>query len=159
MYQWMVFLHVLAALIFFMAHGASAIMALRLSREQNPDRIRALLDLSETSLPVMMISLLVLLIAGIIAGIMGNWWSQGWIWVSLVLLIGVFVWMGVYAQRRYAPLRKALGIDYRGKPGDNPPANDAEIHALIQAANPVLLAVGGLGIGGVILWLMIFKPF
>lgn len=75
MYRWVVFLHILGALVLFMAHGASAVMAFRLRREQNLDRMRALLELSAAALPVMWIGLLTLLVAGIVAGSMGGWWS------------------------------------------------------------------------------------
>jgi|SRR5690606_14957725 cytochrome bd-type quinol oxidase subunit 2 len=159
MYRWVVFLHILGSLLFFMAHGVSAAMALQIGREQNRERIRGLMELSAAAVPVMWIGLLTLLIAGIIAGIMGNWFSFGWIWLSLALMVVLVIWMGYTVQKRYAPIRKALGITYRGQPGDNPPASDDEIASLIRAANPVSLAAGGFGLAAVILWLMIFKPF
>src|SRR5436853_7693850 len=87
MYQWIVFLHVLGAVMFFMAHGASMAMAFQLRREHEPARIRAMLDLSRATVPGAYISLIVLLVAGIIAGIMGNWFTRGWIWTALVLLV------------------------------------------------------------------------
>jgi hypothetical protein len=159
MYQLVVFLHILGALVFFMAHGASATMAFRVRREQNPEHIRGLLELSEMALPVMWAGLMTLLIAGIIAGIMGNWWSKGWIWTALVLLIILGGWMGYYGQRYYGPLRTALGITYRGVPGANPPASTQEILRLVQATSPIMLGGGALGITAIILWLMVFKPF
>jgi hypothetical protein len=158
-YRLLVYVHILGALIFFLGHGASAVMAFRLRREQNPDRLRALLDLSEAALPITWIGLLLLLVGGIGAGFQGNWWSKGWIGVSLVLILILGGWMGYYAQRYYGPLRKALGITYRGVPGSNPPATADEVTTLIKAANPMLLAGGGLGISAIILYLMIFKPF
>ena len=160
MYQWIVFLHILGALVFFMAHGASATMAFRLRRETNLERLRTLLGLSEVAVPVMYISLLILLLAGIVAGIMGNWFNtRGWIWASLVLLIVLAGWMGYYAQRHYIPIRKALGVAYRGQPGATPPASEAEVAVLVQATSPAMLAGVSLLITAVILWLMVFKPF
>lgn len=159
MYQWVVFLHILGALVFFMAHGASAAMAFRLRRETNPERLRTLLTLSETAVPVMWVSLLVLLLAGIIAGIMRNWFAMGWIWAALVLLVVLGGWMGYYGGRFYAPIRQALGITYRGRPGANPPASDAEVATLVQATSPAMLAGVSFAIVAVILWLMVFKPF
>ena len=159
MYRWIVFLHILGAFAFFMAHGVSAAMALRLRREQNLERLRTLLGLSEVAVPVMYLSLLILLVAGIAAGIMGSWFSKGWIWTALVLLIVLAGWMGYYAQKHYAPIRKALGITYRGQPGDNPPASESEVAALVQATSPGMLAGVSFAIVAVILWLMVFKPF
>lgn len=161
MYRWIVFLHILAALAFFAAHGTSMAMAFRLRRERALDRIRAILDLSNAALPVMYISMMVLLLAGIGAGIMGHWFSQGWIWAALVLIVVLWFGMHAYVFRFYTPIRKAVGLPYRdGK--DNPalpPASDSEITALIQKANPFMLAVPSFALVTVILWLMMFKPF
>lgn len=162
MYQWVVFVHILSALAFFMAHGASAAMAFQLRRERQLDRIKAILDLSSAALPVMYFSVLALVVAGVIAGIMGNWFSQGWIWVALVLLVVVFGWMYAYVFRYYTPIRKAVGLPYHDRSGDKPagaPASDAEIAAVIQATNPPLLMGVSFALVAVILWLMVFKPF
>jgi hypothetical protein len=120
MYRWVVFLHILGAFAFFMAHGASALMAFRLRRERGVDRIRAILDLSNAALPVAYMSLMVLVLAGIGAGIMGNWFSKGWIWTAIVLLVVLWIGMFMYASRFYAPIRKAVGLPYRDRQGEHP---------------------------------------
>jgi hypothetical protein len=161
-YRWVVFLHILGALAFFTAHGASAVMAFQLRRERGLDRIRAILDLSNAALPVSYLSAALLVIAGIIAGIMGNWFTRGWIWVALVLMIGMWIGMHYYVFRYYTPVRKAVGLPYHHPGGDQPagpPASEAEITASIQATNPVLLGGVYFGLITVILWLMTFKPF
>jgi len=161
MYPWIVFLHILSAFAFFMAHGASAVMAFRLQREHELDRIRAILDLSNAALPITYMSVMVLLLAGIIAGIMGSWFSQGWIWTALVLIVLLWFGMHYYASRYFTPIRKAVGLPYRDH-GDQPaqtPASEAEIAAAIRAANPTILLVISFGLVAVILWLMMFKPF
>ncbi len=48
-YRWIVFVHVGAALVFMLAHGASASVAFRLRRERDVARLSALLDLSGAS--------------------------------------------------------------------------------------------------------------
>jgi uncharacterized membrane protein len=160
-YRWIVFVHVLSALVFFMGHGASAAMAFRLRHEQNTDRIRAMLELATALRPLTVGSLLLLLVAGIAAGTMGNWWTQGWISISLLLLIVLGIWMSIYTARYYTPLRMALGL----KPKRDRQANTAsaaredEIATLVKATNPWALAVPGLALTCVILWLMLFKPF
>ena len=64
--QWLVFIHVLAAIAFFLFYGVSVAMALKIRKETNFDRIRALLDLSSLSLAPMGISLGVMGLTGII---------------------------------------------------------------------------------------------
>jgi hypothetical protein len=76
MYPWIVFLHVAGGFGFVLAHGASASVAFALRRERNLERIRALLDLCSNSFNVMYFSLLVLLVAEIVAG-----FKQNWLWV------------------------------------------------------------------------------
>lgn len=162
MYNWLVFIHVLAALTFFLAHGASASMAFQLKKERELARIRAMLDLSGTSFAVFGTSLLVLLAAGVAAGFVGHWWRFGWIWVSLALFIAVSIWMGIYSRRVYSPLRKAAGMSYMEGNKEMPPvepASETEIAALLDRSNPVLLAGVSYGLIAVTVWLMRFKPF
>ncbi|MBA3872540.1 MAG: hypothetical protein H0X30_25665 [Anaerolineae bacterium] len=162
MYQWLVFLHILSAFFFFMAHGVSALMAFRLKRETNPERMRAILDFSNFSLPVMYWSLMLLVLAGIGAGIMGHWFAMGWIWAAIVLLVVLWIGMWFYAARFYAPVRKALGMPYREMRGDLAPvaaASEAEIRAAVQRTNPALLGGVSFALIAMILWLMMFKPF
>ena len=162
MYNWLVFLHVLAALTFFLAHGASASMAFRLKKERELARIQAMLDLSGTSFAVFGISLLALLIAGIVAGFVGHWWKFGWIWVSLGLFLAVAIWMGIYGRRLYQPLRKAAGMPYMEGNKEMPavePASEAEIATLLDGTKPALLAGVSYGLIAATVWLMIFKPF
>jgi small-conductance mechanosensitive channel len=162
MYQWVVFFHILGALMFFMAHGASMAMAFQLWREHEPARIRAMLDLSRATVPGAYIALLVLLVAGIIAGIMGNWFTKGWIWTALVLLVVLMGLMYAYSYRFYTPIRKAIGLPYSDRQGEHAaetPASESDIAAAIQAANPAPLMGGSFLLIAIILWLMIFKPF
>ena len=84
MYTWFVFLHVLGVFGFLMAHGVSISVAFALRRERNFERVQTLLNLSASSIEVMLGSLAVLILSGVITGFMGHWWDKGWIWLSLV---------------------------------------------------------------------------
>jgi hypothetical protein len=162
MYRWVVFLHILSAFVFFMAHGVSMFMAFKLKRETDPDRMRTLIELSSFALPVMYGSLILLVLAGIGAGIMGNWFAMGWVWAAIVLLVVLAIGMWLYATYFYASVRKALGLPYRTINDNQPPvapATDAEIMTAVEATNPALLCAISLSLIGVILWLMMFKPF
>ena len=163
LYSWIKWLHILTVLIFYFSHGVSMAVAFKLASEKNPDRLRALLDLSRWSLSPMSMSLIPLLVFGVILTFMGTWWKQIWPWLSLVLSIAMSVWMTWQSRTIYSPIRKALGLVYMTGVGkENPPVEPAsmdEVNALIAKSSPRLLTWVGLIFTIVILWLMIFKPF
>jgi hypothetical protein len=163
MYRWIIFLHVVSAIIFFMAHGVSIGVALRLHRERQPERLRPLLELSSASRMAVNGSLLMLLLTGVIGGFMLNWWRMGWIWVSLLLLVLLSVAMMRGMSPHFNALRKAVGSPYseKGKRyAAQEPASDAEIEHLLQSAQQMrLVAAVGVAITIIILYLMMFKPF
>ncbi len=162
MYQWLAFLHVLGVFGFLLAHGASASVGFALRPERNLERVRAFLTLSANSYPVMYLSLLVLLVTGIITGVMGDWWGRGWIWASLSVLILLIAWMFVRGGGYYSVLRKAVGLPYmmQGKlhPAETP-VGEAEMITMLNSSRPLEVAVIGVIGLGVLLWLMMFKPF
>lgn len=161
-YHLTVFLHIGGVLLFLMAHGASASAAFGLKYERNPERIRALLDLSVWSYAGMYIGLLILLLMGIIAGFMGNHWGRGWIWAAIILFIAILVFMGVYGSLYYGKVRTAVGLQpYRRT--DQVPLGEVksseELALLLNNNRPIMLTAVGLGGLLIILWLMVFKPF
>ncbi|HLF36393.1 MAG TPA: hypothetical protein VI520_00515 [Anaerolineales bacterium] len=162
MHKWLVFLHVLGAMGFMLAHGGTTAMTLLLKRQRGLDAMRALLDLSRHSGPAMGIALLVLLGGGIAAGFTGRWWGEAWIWISLAILIGITAVMAWSSRAQYHKLRKVLGMPYfdgrREQPAP-PPAAEAEIYAVQATLRPGLLSV--VSFGGIVLiaWLMMYKPF
>jgi hypothetical protein len=148
---------------FLLAHGSSAVVAFRLRGEREPSRVAALLDLSSSSLALLYGSLLLLLGTGIVAGFLGHWWRQGWIWTGLGLLVGLMIAMYASASTYYDRVRQAVGVQtYSQKrkgiaPG--PQAAPEEIDTLLRSLRPfIVAAIGGAGLL-VILWLMMFKPF
>lgn len=162
MYPWIIFLHVAAAFAFVLAHGASAAAAFALRRERSLERIRALLTLSGSTFNVMYLSLLTLLVSGIVGGVMGRWWSRGWIWTSLGALIAIMVGMTAFGTLSYGKIRKAVGLEYFENWRPHPPIDPVsaeEIEALLSRTQPVLLTLIGYGGLLIILWLMMFKPF
>ena len=162
MYPWLVLLHVIGVFGFLMAHGVSAGVAFALRRERHFERMRALLELSASSYGLMYLSLLVLLVTGIITGFMGQWWGRGWIWVSLILLVAIFVAMIILGSGIYGGARKLSGLPYFEGGKQRPaiePASAEEIDALLSKGNPVLLTVIGFGGIAALAWLMMFKPF
>jgi hypothetical protein len=161
-YPWVKLLHVLGAFGFVLAHGASALAAVRIRSEREPSRVAALLDLSSASLGLMYISLMVLLIGGITAGFVGGFWGEPWIWAAIVVLVVVVVAMYPLGSQHYATVRRAVGLAAYNDPKDAPPPTPLspdELAALLASPRPFLLAaVGGIGLV-IILWLMVVKPF
>ena len=105
LYQLIVFLHVISAFAFLLSHGAAASVAFALKRERDPQKIRALLNLSMASYPLMGWSLVSTIVFGIIAGFQLNWWRFGWIWTSIVLLVVIVVFMGLFGAEVYGKAR------------------------------------------------------
>jgi hypothetical protein len=162
LYEWIKFLHVIAAITFMVAHGTSIAISFSVKREHDMNKIKTMLDLSGSMWIAMMLSLLVSGIAGIVLGFMLNWWSQWWIWVSIVLLLVITIWMFQVGQGTYHPLRKALGMPYMARGRDMPaeePGSEEERASLIAKTRPHLMLLVGYGGFVVIIWLMMFKPF
>jgi len=162
LYLWIKFIHVVAGFTFIMGHGVSVALAFRIQKEKDLARVQAMFDLSGSMWQIYMLSWLVLMVAGIVNGFMGHWWSKGWIWVSLVLMLVVTVWMFQLGMKTYHPLRKAFGLAYHiGKEEFPPetPLSEGERVNLLAATNPMLMIWVGYGGFILILWLMIFKPF
>jgi len=162
MSHWIVFLHVLSAFVFALAHGASTKVVLKLRREKNPERLAALLDLSGEYINVLYVSLLVMILAGIASGFIGKWWGSAWIWLGLVLLFGISFGMYFMATIPLTNLRNAIGLPSFGgtknKTAESP-ASLEEIASRLAAINPLAIAVIGYGGLTLIVWLMVFKPF
>jgi uncharacterized membrane protein len=165
LYPWIVFLHASGVLLFFMAHGTSMAVGFRLKRERDPARVRALLDLSSWTLGIWpSIAFVVGIVAGIAAGIMGGWFGQAWIWIAIVVLTIVAGAMTPLVAARLNELRTAAGTrainPFSRKPPEAPPSqDDAELERLLAAWDPLPAAIMGFGGFGLILWLMLFKPF
>ncbi len=142
LYPWVVLVHVVAAFLFILAHGASAFVSFRLRAERDPTRIVALLDLSASTIGPMYGTLGLLLLAGIAA------------------FVVITVLMYVVATTYYTGVRRALG---QVRPGSKEPAPEPvpteQLLALLDSRRPeAIAAIGGIGLV-VILWLMVVKPF
>ncbi|MDQ3690614.1 MAG: DUF2269 domain-containing protein [Chloroflexota bacterium] len=160
-YGAVVFLHATTILLFFIAHGASMAVAFRIKAENDPARVRALLDLSRFALGTPTIAVAVLgFVTGVLAGFMGGHWGRLWIWLSLVLFIAIAGAMTPLASLRLQPIRTAAGMSTSGaRPTEAGPEDPAEMRRLLDAWNPVPIGVVGLTGFVVILWLMLAQPF
>jgi hypothetical protein len=162
-YSWVKFVHILAVLGFLAAHGVSVGVAFKLQGERDRERVAALLDLSRASLSAMYGALAVLVLAGVVGGVMGGWFTRVlWIWIGLALLIAIMVAMYYLGTSHFNELRKAAGLPYaigsRPQPAVEP-VSEAELATLIAKGRPWTLAAIGFGGIAVIAFLMLFKPF
>jgi hypothetical protein len=107
------------------------------------------------------LSLLVLVVAGVLAGLVGRWFGQLWIWAAIGVLVAVTVGMLAWAAPYYERLREALGQPGRGRRRGPalPAASAADLAALLDSRRPEgIAAIGGAGLA-LLLGLMYFKPF
>ena len=164
-YPWIVFVHILGVLLFFIAHGTSMAVAYRLRGERDPARVRALLDLSTWSLGLLpSLAFVVGILAGILAGVEGGHFGHLWIWTAIVLLTVVAAYMTPGVAAKVNAIRAAAGTQqinpFSRKPPPPPPeADPQELARLLDAWNPTVPAVIGFGAFAILLWLMLFKPF
>lgn len=155
MYRLWVFLHLLGVFGFLLAHGVSVAVTFRLRRERDPVKVGSLIQLSRSSIGMFWGSTGLLLLGGIAAGFQGNWWSQGWIWASLGIVVLVSVAMFIVATPYYGRVQRAAEIQASG--GSPVPGQDLRV-LLVSSRALVVSAIGFAGLF-VILWLMVFKPF
>jgi len=160
--QWLIFIHVLAVISFFLFHGTSAAMAFKLRKETDFARIRALLDLSASTTSAMGLSFMIMGLTGLIMPFLLHIWDRAWIWLSIVLMLVVFFWMAFFNEKSYKILRKLVGLPYmqgnKEYPAE-PPASAEEVTAHLKKINAAQLAIVGYALPAIVLWLMVFKPF
>jgi hypothetical protein len=161
-YPWVVIAHVFFVIISFGAHGTSAFAMFQARREPDRARLTAILDLSTSSLNVAGYGLLLAVILGIAAAIMGGHFSRLWPWASIAVVVVVFGAMTPIGTNPMSGVRKVLGLPVRGdKPGDAPrqPGGDADLRAAQAALRPGLLATIGVVAIALLVWMMELKPF
>ena len=160
--RWLVFVHVLAAITFFLAHGTSAAMTFQVRKETDFSRIRAMLDLSWSTMIVMGVSFLIMGLTGLVLPFMIHIWNRGYIWLSIVLMLFVFIYMAMFNETHYKELRRLVGLPYmkgnRNLPAESPASPD-EVAALLRKTSASSMVLVGYIIPAIVLWLMIFKPF
>lgn len=160
--RWLIFIHVLSAITFFLSHGAAASMVFKVRSETDPIRIRAMLDLAVSTFQIYMSSFLLMGLTGLTMPFILHIWNQVWIWLSIGLILFVAVWMGVVNEKQFKQLRRLVGLPYMQGTTQHPaetPASPEEIQKFLSTIKPASWVVVGYGIPAFVLWLMVFKPF
>jgi hypothetical protein len=161
-YPWVVIAHVFFVIIAFAAHGTSAFAMFQARRETDRARLAAVLDLSQASLGIAGVALILGLVLGIVAAIMGGHFGRLWPWAAIGVVVIVFGVMTPVGANPMSDLRKSLGLPGRGdKPGQppRPPGSTADVEAAQARLRPDLLSVIGIVAIAVLVWLMEAKPF
>jgi hypothetical protein len=161
-YPWVVIGHVFLVIVSFGAHGTSAFAMFRARRETDRQRLAAVLDLSEASLGIAGVGLLLAIALGIVAAAMGGYFGRLWPWASIGAVIVVFGVMTPLGANPMRDVRRVLGLRSRGdKPGDAPrsPGSDAELQQAQARLRPEVLGTVGVVALAILVWLMEAKPF
>ena len=161
-YQYLLLAHLLGFALFLMGHGVSMFFAAALRRERNVDRLRALLDLSLSSLVVTYLGLLLLIASGIWLGVAGGFWGQGWIWTAIAILVIEMALMMFMGVTYFGRVRKAVGLQPYRRTGQvplGPVASPEDLDRLLSGPQPrIVTGVGFIGLLALIA-LMVLKPF
>jgi hypothetical protein len=153
-FHWWVFLHIIGVFGFLMAHGVSISVALKLRKERDRARITELLQFSGGTVVWMYVSLGLLLLGGIAAGLTLHSFSFWWIWIALGLLVAAIAEMTAVGAPYYRKVKEAVQLRASGVPRKS----DEELDSLLRSSLPMVNAVFGFVVLAVILWLMIWKP-
>jgi hypothetical protein len=86
LYAWLKFFHLAGLTLFLFAHGVSAGASLAL-RGTVSAQTRQLLVISQRSVTFYYPGLLVVVITGVWMGFIGSYWSRGWVWAAIVILV------------------------------------------------------------------------
>ena len=139
-------LHLLGVAAFLFAHGVSGGAAFVLRGEVSNDT-RRLLRLSMVATMVSDPALLLVIVTGVWMAFLGSWWSRGWTWAAIVVLVAVMVAMFLIVARPYYQARDASG------------KTDGVLAQVLAQTKPMAaLWIGGVGLL-LLVGLMVLKPF
>lgn len=157
-YPWFVFAHIAGVVLFVAAHGVSMFAAFSIRGQRDPRAVAVLLTASKRAVALAYLGLLLLLVGGVGAAIMGGVMDRLWTIGSIVILVVVMSAMYVMATTYYIGIRTLVG-DGLERGGETSPVVDRDVlDARLDSRRPELLVlIGGAGLA-VMLGLMVFKP-
>ena len=161
-YQYLLLAHLLGFALFLLGHGVSMFFAAALRRERNVDHLRALLDLSMSSLIATYLGLLLLIVSGIWLGFAGGFWGQGWIWTAIAILVAEMALMIFMGVTYFGRVRTAVGLQRYRRTNQvqlGPVAPVDELDRLLTGPQSrIIMSAGILGPLALVA-LMVLKPF
>lgn len=155
MYKYWVVLHILAVASFLLAHGVSMYALYRIrSVDLDRGRIVDAITFSGATSKPMYISLIVLTVAGFVAGHQGNWLDDWWLWIAVAVLLASTVLMTLIAKPYFKRISAACAM----RPSGVPRTSDEELAELVGSSKVHLITTIGVGGLAIIIWLMVTKP-
>jgi cytochrome bd-type quinol oxidase subunit 2 len=153
-YEWVKYLHVVSVLTFVALHGVSMLVLFRIRGERDRKKIQDLLSLSgETTLP-MYLSLGVIIVTGILAGLKFNWFRYWWLWAAIGILVASVGLMSAVAKPYFTKVKSACEL----RPSGVPRVSDEELGEILGGSSTWTITAIGVGALLVILYLMVMKP-
>ena len=151
-YDWLVFFHVSGAFLFLGAAVVAWVLGIAAATRDRPSEVALLLRLAQVAGAGFGVGLSLLLVFGIWLAVDQYSIGDGWIVVSLILLVLTVVIGGLGGGRdkRTRMLAQRLANE-----GDRP---SSELSAAVRDVRALLYNVASTLLGFAILFLMIFKP-
>ena len=159
MYNWLVFLHILFAFLFMLAHGVHVAAMLKFRGEPDPERSLTFFNIVPDKKFIRYLYV-AMGAFGFATAFITPWWKQGWTWTSAVVF-AITAWvMYKYGAGYYYIIFDAANHLIEAKKTDiNLPAAQKEYDGARNAPHAMIVSVVGIVGLAIILWLMRFKPF
>jgi len=147
-YSFWQFVHIVGVIVFVAAHGISAAVTIRITRERDPERLQALLDFSSSALVLAHGALVVLILGGVANWFRVDYSPEGWLWASVGLLIVLAVGGVVLTRPYFQSVRSAVAA-----------RDEGALEILLRSPRPWVAFWLGTAGTLAIAWLMVYKPF
>lgn len=159
MYNWLVFLHVLFAFLFILAHGVHAAAMLKFRGEPDPEKLLTFFNIVPDIKYVRYLTI-ALGVFGLAAAFIAGWLTKVWVWGSLIIFLIIAWVMYQYGALHYLRIWNAtLRFIEAKKANTGLPAAQMEFDNARNAPNAMIVSIVGIAGLAIILWLMRFKPF
>jgi hypothetical protein len=158
--RWLVLVHVASAMGLLLAHGGSAAAMLRMRKERDVERVKALLEMSQAAVGAMWTVLGALGISGILLMLVEHTAPRTWAWGSIVVFVLLSGSMSFLGSRPFNRIRHAAGLPYFDGKRMTPagPVDRAAFDREMAKLKPALTTAIGLVGYGLILYLMVMRP-
>ena len=157
MHNWLLFLHIGSVLVFMLAHGVQVTVTWRKRWQADPQLNQALFDALPSVMPLRITGAAVVL-SGVLLVILDNRWGQWWVWLSLALLVVIWLAMWRWGAGYYNDIQAASEAALAARDTPHEATALAAFNVARLSWRTPAMTIVGIGGVAVILWLMIFRP-